>query len=125
MWGAPPTNPRAAAGRCRVGCETSASGDGGEAGSGEKEGKRTFKDGQPVNIKVQTLVSSESQLQFDYYQLPFCQIVDLPENLGEALAGEKAPPKIVDLPENLGEALAGEKIVDLPENLGEALAGEN
>jgi len=54
---------------------------------------RTFKDGQPVNIKVQTLVSSESQLQFDYYQLPFCQppkIVDLPENLGEALAGEKA-----------------------------------
>lgn len=32
-------------------------------------------------------------LQFDYYQLPFCEpenIVDLPENLGEALAGEKA-----------------------------------
>ena len=32
-------------------------------------------------------------LQFDYYQLPFCapdHVVDLPENLGEALAGEKA-----------------------------------
>ena len=36
---------------------------------------------------------SQSQLQFDYYQLPFCKpkkIIDLPENLGEALAGEKA-----------------------------------
>ncbi|EKX42627.1 hypothetical protein GUITHDRAFT_164061, partial [Guillardia theta CCMP2712] len=54
---------------------------------------RTFKDGEQVNIKVQTLFSSESQLQFDYYQLPFCKpkkIVDLPENLGEAVAGEKA-----------------------------------
>jgi hypothetical protein len=37
--------------------------------------------------------SLQSQLQFDYYQLPFCKpqkIIDLPENLGEALAGEKA-----------------------------------
>ena len=54
---------------------------------------RTFKKDQPVKIKVQTLVSSESQLQFDYYQLPFCKpakIIDMPENLGEALAGEKA-----------------------------------
>jgi hypothetical protein len=54
---------------------------------------RTFRKDQPVKIKVQTLVSSESQLQFDYYQLPFCKpskIVDMPENLGEALAGEKA-----------------------------------
>jgi len=39
------------------------------------------------------LVSSDTPLQFDYYQLPFCRpelIHDLPENLGEALAGEKA-----------------------------------
>ncbi len=39
------------------------------------------------------LVSTETPLQFDYYQLPFCKpdlIHDLPENLGEALAGEKA-----------------------------------
>ncbi|KAJ1472203.1 hypothetical protein T484DRAFT_1841312 [Baffinella frigidus] len=49
MWGAPPPNPRAAAGRCRVGCETSASGDGGEAGSGEKEGKR-FLEGPSVRL---------------------------------------------------------------------------
>mmetsp|Transcript_63519 Transcript_63519/g.132214 ORF Transcript_63519/g.132214 Transcript_63519/m.132214 type:complete len:695 (-) Transcript_63519:130-2214(-) len=54
---------------------------------------RAFKEGESVNMKVQTLVSTETPLQFDYYQLPFCQpdkIHDLPENLGEALAGEKA-----------------------------------
>lgn len=54
---------------------------------------RAFKDGEEVNLKVQTLVSTETPLQFDYYQLPFCkpkQVVDLPENLGEALTGERA-----------------------------------
>eukprot|EP00285_Hemiselmis_virescens_P018271 CAMPEP_0173391940 /NCGR_PEP_ID=MMETSP1356-20130122/18667_1 /TAXON_ID=77927 ORGANISM="Hemiselmis virescens, Strain PCC157" /NCGR_SAMPLE_ID=MMETSP1356 /ASSEMBLY_ACC=CAM_ASM_000847 /LENGTH=674 /DNA_ID=CAMNT_0014349645 /DNA_START=96 /DNA_END=2120 /DNA_ORIENTATION=+ len=54
---------------------------------------RTFRKDQPVNIKVQTLVSPESQLQFDFYQLPFCRpkhVRDLPENLGEALTGDKA-----------------------------------
>jgi len=54
---------------------------------------RAFKDGEAVQMKVQTLVSTETPLQFDYYQLPFCEprkIHDLPENLGEALAGEKA-----------------------------------
>jgi len=54
---------------------------------------RAFKDGDNVNIKVQTLVSTETPLQFDYYQLPFCapkKVQDLPENLGEALVGEKA-----------------------------------
>jgi transmembrane 9 superfamily member 2/4 len=54
---------------------------------------RAFKEGQSVQIKVQTLVSPESELQFDYYQLPFCQpthIVDVPENLGEALTGDRA-----------------------------------
>merc|ERR1719199_1478092 len=54
---------------------------------------RAFKDGEAVKMKVQTLVSTETPLQFDYYQLPFCEprkIHDLPENLGEALAGEKA-----------------------------------
>eukprot|EP00292_Cryptomonas_paramecium_P004461 CAMPEP_0113676420 /NCGR_PEP_ID=MMETSP0038_2-20120614/8633_1 /TAXON_ID=2898 /ORGANISM="Cryptomonas paramecium" /LENGTH=661 /DNA_ID=CAMNT_0000593447 /DNA_START=3 /DNA_END=1988 /DNA_ORIENTATION=- /assembly_acc=CAM_ASM_000170 len=52
-----------------------------------------FKDGDAVNLKVQTLISTETPLQFDYYQLPFCapdKILDIPENLGEALAGEKA-----------------------------------
>ena len=34
---------------------------------------KTFKDGEAVNMKVQTLVSPETPLQFDYYQLPFCQ----------------------------------------------------
>ncbi len=34
---------------------------------------KAFKDGEKVNMKVQTLVSPETPLQFDYYQLPFCQ----------------------------------------------------
>lgn len=34
---------------------------------------RAFKDGETINMKVQTLVSPETPLQFDYYQLPFCQ----------------------------------------------------
>ena len=34
---------------------------------------KAFKDGESVNLKVQTLVSPETPLQFDYYQLPFCQ----------------------------------------------------
>ena len=54
---------------------------------------RAFKSGEPVNIKVQTLVSTETPLQFDYYQLPFCapkRVRDIPENLGEALTGERA-----------------------------------
>ena len=53
---------------------------------------RAFKDGEEVNLKVQTLVSTETPLQFDYYQLPFCrpkEVKDLPENLGEALMGER------------------------------------
>ena len=53
---------------------------------------RAFKDGEEINLKVQTLVSTETPLQFDYYQLPFCKpkaVVDLPENLGEALTGER------------------------------------
>ena len=40
---------------------------------------RTFKEGQAVHIKVQTLVSSESELQFDFYQLPFCQPAQVAE----------------------------------------------
>jgi len=54
---------------------------------------KTFQDGETVTVKVQTLVSTETPLQFDYYQLPFCKppkVHDLPENLGEALAGDKA-----------------------------------
>ncbi|KAJ1482342.1 hypothetical protein T484DRAFT_1804123 [Baffinella frigidus] len=57
---------------------------------------RTFKDGESVNMKVQTLVSTETPLQFDYYQLPFCKpkkVHDLPENLGEAIAGKPPPSR--------------------------------
>lgn len=51
---------------------------------------------------LEKLIPPSSSLlpQFDYYQLPFCKpnrVHDLPENLGEALAGEKArrprPPR--------------------------------
>jgi hypothetical protein len=34
---------------------------------------RIFKDDEAVNMKVQTLISTEKPLQYDYYQLPFCK----------------------------------------------------
>jgi len=47
----------------------------------------------PVEIKVNRLTSSKTQLAFDYYDLPFCQpkdgIKNAAENLGEILQGNK------------------------------------
>ncbi len=34
---------------------------------------RIFKDDEAVNMKVQTLISTEKPLQYDFYQLPFCK----------------------------------------------------
>ncbi len=34
---------------------------------------RIFKDNEEVNMKVQTLISTEKPLQYDYYKLPFCK----------------------------------------------------
>lgn len=46
-----------------------------------------------VNIKVNKLSSSKTQLPYEYYSLPYCQ-----------------PPTIVNSAENLGEVLRGDRI---------------
>mmetsp|Transcript_32780 Transcript_32780/g.53178 ORF Transcript_32780/g.53178 Transcript_32780/m.53178 type:complete len:655 (+) Transcript_32780:51-2015(+) len=55
---------------------------------------REYKDGEDVDVKVNSLTSSKTQLPFSFYSLPLrgCQpkdIVDSPENLGEVLRGDK------------------------------------
>jgi transmembrane 9 superfamily protein 2/4 len=45
-----------------------------------------------VELKVNHLSSSKTQLSYDYYKLPFCQpeeIVNAAENLGEVLSGNR------------------------------------
>mmetsp|Transcript_15345 Transcript_15345/g.36230 ORF Transcript_15345/g.36230 Transcript_15345/m.36230 type:complete len:665 (+) Transcript_15345:75-2069(+) len=66
---------------------------------------RVYRRGEPLAIKVQSLTSRESQLEFDFYQLRFCHPeheIEYAENLGEALAGEKSisSPYVVDVLEN-------------------------
>mmetsp|Transcript_67436 Transcript_67436/g.161248 ORF Transcript_67436/g.161248 Transcript_67436/m.161248 type:complete len:659 (+) Transcript_67436:92-2068(+) len=54
---------------------------------------RKYVHGEQLTVKVNTLTSDLTPLQFDYYNIPFC----------EPKGGEKA------LAENLGEVLAGER----------------
>jgi len=52
---------------------------------------REFDDGAPVNLKVNKLTSSKTQLPYSYYRLPYCKpetIIDKVENLGEILTGD-------------------------------------
>jgi transmembrane 9 superfamily protein 2/4 len=55
---------------------------------------KTFRDGEAVNMKVQTLVSPETPLQFDYYQLPFCQ-PDKVRNCPRSIHGRKVQEAIL------------------------------
>ena len=51
---------------------------------------REYSDGERVEIKVNKLSSTKTQLPYDYYSLPFCkpaEIVNKIENLGEVLHG--------------------------------------
>merc|ERR1719197_2463915 len=51
---------------------------------------REYSDGERVEIKVNKLSSTKTQLPYDYYSLPFCkpaEIVNKVENLGEVLHG--------------------------------------
>jgi len=58
---------------------------------------REFKDGEKVEIKVNKLSSTKTQLPYDYYSLPFCK-----------------PPEISNAVENLGEVLHGSVIQNSP-----------
>jgi len=51
-----------------------------------------FKQGEHVEIKVNKLTSTRTQLPYEYYSLPFCQpdaIENVAENLGEVLRGDR------------------------------------
>lgn len=51
-----------------------------------------FKQGEHVDIKVNKLTSTRTQLPYEYYSLPFCQptaMENVAENLGEVLRGDR------------------------------------
>ncbi|XP_019056357.1 PREDICTED: transmembrane 9 superfamily member 11 [Tarenaya hassleriana] len=52
-----------------------------------------YKVGDPLNVKVNSLTSIETEMPFSYYSLPFCQppdgVKDSAENLGELLMGDR------------------------------------
>jgi len=53
---------------------------------------RDYADGEKVELKVNKLTSTKTQLPFEYYALPFCQpddVVNVAENLGEVLHGDR------------------------------------
>lgn len=53
---------------------------------------RDFLDGNKIDVKVNRLDSTRTQIPYDYYSLPFCQpepIEESSENLGEILSGDK------------------------------------
>ncbi|XP_047166309.1 transmembrane 9 superfamily member 8-like [Vigna umbellata] len=52
-----------------------------------------FQKGDPLQVKVNKLTSTKTQLPYTYYSLPYC-----------------APEKILDSAENLGEVLRGDRI---------------
>merc|ERR1719191_2350527 len=50
-----------------------------------------YKEGAPVELKVNKLTSVKTQLPYSYYTLPFCRpatITESVENLGEILTGD-------------------------------------
>jgi len=56
-----------------------------------------YLEGERVDIKVNKLSSTKTQLPYDYYSLPFCK-----------------PPEVVNAVENLGEVLHGSVIQNAP-----------
>lgn len=51
-----------------------------------------FLQGDPLNIKVNKLSSTKTQLPYDYYFLKYCkptEILNSAENLGEVLRGDR------------------------------------
>jgi len=52
-----------------------------------------FLQGDELQVKVNKLTSTKTQLPYSYYSLPYC-----------------SPPKIQDSAENLGEVLRGDRI---------------
>lgn len=58
--------------------------------------------GDPVELKVNSLVSAKTQMPFEYYKLPFCRPesgspIQSPENLGEYLSGDRIESSPYDI----------------------------
>mmetsp|Transcript_4466 Transcript_4466/g.5527 ORF Transcript_4466/g.5527 Transcript_4466/m.5527 type:complete len:636 (-) Transcript_4466:845-2752(-) len=61
---------------------------------------KQFADGQDVQMSVNKINSVKTQLPYKYYSLPVCKpahIVDVAENLGEVLAGDKIENSLYEL----------------------------
>ncbi len=67
---------------------------------------KSFREGDPVALKVDKLTSVKSQLPFSYYHLPFCS----PAEAGIVDSETGAAAKIVNSADNLGEVLAGDRM---------------
>lgn len=53
---------------------------------------REYKQGEPVELKLNKLASTKTQLPYEWYSLPFCrpaEIIHVAENLGEILRGDR------------------------------------
>merc|ERR1719316_1071311 len=59
-----------------------------------------YREGERVELKVNKLTSTKTQLPYEYYALPFCQpddVTTVAENLGEVLRGDKIMNSIYEL----------------------------
>eukprot|EP00966_Prymnesium_polylepis_P306423 7080727-Prymnesium_polylepis.1 len=61
---------------------------------------RDYQPGERVDLKVNKLTSTKTQLPYEYYALPFCQpdtVENVAENLGEVLRGDRIMNSNYDL----------------------------
>ena len=61
---------------------------------------KEYAKGEYVELKVNKLTSSKTQIAEDYYKMPFCQpdpIINAAENLGEILTGSMIENSAYDL----------------------------
>ena len=61
-----------------------------------------------VNLKVNKLTSTKTQLPYEYYSLPYCRpdpIVNSAENLGEVLRGDRIENSLYQIEIRLDEQL--------------------
>ena len=68
---------------------------------------REYLDQQPVDLKVNKLTSTKTQLPYEFYSLPFCQpalVKDTAENLGEVMRGDKIVNSDYDIKMNTEES---------------------
>jgi len=66
-----------------------------------------YKDGELVDLKVNKLTSTKTQLPYEWYDLPFCrpaEIVYKGENLGEVMRGDRIQNSPYEIKMNVEES---------------------